>query len=252
MTNLAARFRNREALVGYWMELDSPAVAERVAGLGYDYVLLDLQHGLLEYDGMLHCLQAIRAAGAEGMVRVLSNNAGLIGKALDAGAAAIIVPLVNTAEEAAAAVAAGKYPPRGVRSYGPLRSALQYGPVPADAEEQTAVIVMIETRQGLENVEEICATPGLAGVYVGPADLAINLGAAYPGDPAVFDEWSAGLETVIKAAEAAGIASGLHCFSGADAGERAKQGFTFTSVACDIDHLTAAARSHLEDWRQRG
>ncbi|HSN36336.1 MAG TPA: aldolase/citrate lyase family protein [Arthrobacter sp.] len=114
--SFAAKARANEPVVGYWVVLDSPVSTERVARLGYDYVALDAQHGLMGYSGWLHGLMAIDAAGAAGIVRVPSNNAAFIGQALDAGAAGVIVPLVNNAEEAAAAVRAVRYRRHGMRS----------------------------------------------------------------------------------------------------------------------------------------
>ena len=146
----AAKVRRRETVVGYWIQLDSPASTERVARLGYDYVSLDAQHGLFGYSGMLAALTAIDAAGrAVGLVRVAANDATAIGRALDAGAAGVIAPLVNTAEDAAAAVAAGRYPPTGIRSYGPARSSMRIGPAPAEADSAVVVLAMIETAAGL-------------------------------------------------------------------------------------------------------
>ncbi|MGG5171787.1 aldolase/citrate lyase family protein [Pseudarthrobacter sp. J1738] len=110
----ARKIRAREQVVGYWVVLDAPAATERIARLGYDYVALDAQHGLLDYSGIVHGLMAIDArAAAVGMVRVEANNLTAIGKALDAGAVGVIVPLINTVEDAATAVAAPKYPPVG-------------------------------------------------------------------------------------------------------------------------------------------
>ena len=128
--------------------------------------------------------------GSAGLVRVEANHATPIGRALDLGAAGVIVPLVNSADDAAAAVAAARYPPRGIRSYGPLRSDLRIGPTPAEVDDTVLVLAMIETADGLTNLEEIAATPGLDGVYVGPSDLSIGLGAAYPGDPAIADSFT--------------------------------------------------------------
>jgi 4-hydroxy-2-oxoheptanedioate aldolase len=125
----AARVRNRERIVGYWIVLDAPVATERVSRTGYDYVALDAQHGLIGYSAMLNGLMAIEAGGsAVGLVRVEANNATPIGRALDAGAAGVIVPLVDTADDAARAVSAAKYPPLGIRSYGPTRSPERIGP----------------------------------------------------------------------------------------------------------------------------
>ncbi|WP_416976094.1 aldolase/citrate lyase family protein, partial [Streptomyces sp. 4F14] len=112
-----------------------------------------------------------KGSTAVGMVRVEANDLTYIGKALDAGATAVIVPLIDNAQDAADAVASVRYPPLGRRSYGPMRAQLRIGPAPADTHEQTAVLAMIETADGLANVEAICATPGLDGIYVGPSDL---------------------------------------------------------------------------------
>jgi len=117
----ARRVRARETILGYWVIIDSPVSTERLARLGYDYVCFDAQHGLLDYKGILAGMQAIDAGGESvGMVRVGGNEPFLIGQALDAGAAGIIVPLVNTAEDAARAVSYAKYGPAGIRSYGPM------------------------------------------------------------------------------------------------------------------------------------
>ncbi|CAG7591770.1 aldolase/citrate lyase family protein [Rhodococcus opacus] len=243
----AARLRGRERIVGYWSVIDSPVSTEWLAHVGWDYIALDLQHGLIGYSGMVAGLTAIDASGSTvGMIRVESNDPTPIGRALDAGAAGVIVPLVNTAEEAARAVAAATYPPAGVRSYGPMRSQLRIGPTPADANRDTVVVVMIETPQGLANVEEICAVPGLDGVYVGPSDLRLAVGGAHPHDPSVDDEFEAALVRVREAAAAAGIAAGIHTPDGAVAARRLAEGYTFATVASDLTHLKAASAAHLK------
>ena len=185
-SDFAARLKAGETVVGYWVVTDNPVGTERVARLGYDYVALDLQHGMLGYQGMLHGLLAIDAGQrAAGLVRVEANLATPIGKALDAGAVGIIVPLINSAEDAAAAVAATRYPPDGIRSYGPMRSGLRIGPTPAEANASVLVFAMIETPEGLANVEQIAATPGLDGLYIGPSDLTLAVGGKTSSDPAV-------------------------------------------------------------------
>ncbi|BAH52949.1 HpcH/HpaI aldolase family protein [Rhodococcus opacus] len=245
--DFAARLRGRERIVGYWSVIDSPVSTEWLAHVGWDYIALDLQHGLIGYSGMVAGLTAIDASGSSvGMVRVESNDPTPIGRALDAGAAGVIVPLVNTAEEAARAVASAIYPPTGIRSYGPMRSQLRIGPTPADANRDTVLVVMIETPQGLANVEEICAVPGLDGVYVGPSDLRLAVGGAHPNDPSVDDEFEAALVRVREAAAAAGIAAGIHTPDGSVAARRLAEGYTFATVASDLTHLKAVSAAHLE------
>jgi 4-hydroxy-2-oxoheptanedioate aldolase len=243
----AARLRRRERILGYWCVLDSPVSTEWLAHVGWDYIALDMQHGLIGYSGMVSGLTAIDASGsAVGLVRVEANDMTAIGRALDAGAAGVIVPLVNTAEEAAKAVAAATYPPNGIRSYGPMRSQLRIGPRPADADRDTVVLAMIETPQGLANVEAICGVDGLDGVYVGPSDLRLAVGGAHPHDPAVDNEFEAALKRVREAAAAAGIAVAIHTPDGATAARRLAEGFTVATVASDVVHLKLASATHLK------
>jgi 4-hydroxy-2-oxoheptanedioate aldolase len=250
-TDFARRLRSRQPVVGYWISSDNPPVTERIAAAGYDYLCLDGQHGLIEGQGMLNGLMAIDAGSAlgggvtVGLARVTVNDPALIGRALDAGAHGVFVPLVNTAEEAAAAVTACRYPPEGVRSFGPVRSNLRIGPAPAEANDAVVCIVMIETAIGLDNVEKIAAVPGLDALYIGPSDLGLALGGATPAEGGALPEFPVALARIRAAAEAAGIACGLHTVSGAAAAAALADGFTFATVSNDISHLADLAASHL-------
>jgi 4-hydroxy-2-oxoheptanedioate aldolase len=245
-SEFAAKVRRRETVVGYWIGLDSPASTEQVARLGYDYVCLDGQHGLFGYSGMLAALTAIDAAAqAVGLVRVAANDVSPIGRALDAGAAGVIVPLINSAEEAASAVAACRYPAAGVRSYGPGRHMRGVGRTLPEVDEAVIVLAMIETAEGLANVEAIAATRGLDGLYIGPSDLSVALGGAGAGDPSVAHAFEVALARIRRACEDNGIAAGLHTRSGEEAARRISDGFTFLSVAGDMAHLVTAAQAHL-------
>ncbi|MCL8026102.1 HpcH/HpaI aldolase family protein [Nocardioides bruguierae] len=251
--DFARSIRARERAVGYWVVLDDPVATERLARVGYDYVCLDAQHGLMGYEGLRNGFLAIDAgATSQAWVRAASNEAAGIGRALDAGATGVIVPLVDTAEDAARAVEACRYPPHGRRSYGPMRSQLRVGPTPAEADEAVLVLAMIETPQGLENVEEICSVPGLDGVYVGPSDLRIAVGGSSPKDSSVDEVFEAALERVAAAAKGAGVAAGIHNPDGASAARRLEQGFTFATVASDLVHLEQVAAQHLAAARAEG
>jgi 4-hydroxy-2-oxoheptanedioate aldolase len=233
--------------------LDAPTATERLAMLGYDFVCLDAQHGLIGYSGLLSGLMAIEAGGRSvGLVRVGANDPFLIGQALDAGAAGVIVPLVNTADDARRALAAARYPAYGVRSYAPMRAGLRIGPVPAEADWSVVVLAMIETRDGLANVEEICQVQGLDGIYVGPYDLRLALGGAHPTDPAFDEAFDEAVERISRAAERAGVCAGFHTFDGADAAVRLRQGFTLATVCCDLTHLEQVAADHLRRARDLG
>ena len=243
--HVAAALRSRQALIGYWVTSDSPAIAERLASVGYDYICLDVQHGLLDYPGVLHGLTAVAAAGAAGIVRVPPSDPAWIGRALDAGARGVIVPLVSTADQAAAAVAACRYPPAGQRSYGPVRSALTIGPGLRAADDQVACIVMIETLEGLRNATAICAVPGVDAVYVGPSDLSIALGAEDPVAGWARPEFGRALGDIRAAARAADIGCGMHCNDGGAAARFLADGFTFVTISGDLSHLQAIGRDHL-------
>jgi len=247
----ARKLRARERVVGYWTALDAPPATERIASLGYDYVCLDGQHGYLGYSGLRNGLLAVDAAPGDtvGLVRVEANDITPIGRALDAGAVGVIVPLIDTAADAAAAVASVRYPPEGRRSFAPNRAALRVGTKPADANAANVVIAMIETPTALSEVDAICATPGLDGVYVGPSDLSLAVGGAFPMDPAIADEFERAVMSVREAARQAGVAAGIHTPNGGVAAQRLTEGFTFASIASDLAHLEAAARGHLSAAR---
>jgi 4-hydroxy-2-oxoheptanedioate aldolase len=214
--------------------------AEILAGAGVDYVCVDQQHGVIDYDSMVPMFQAIRAEGPAPITRVLSNDAFLIMKALDAGAWGVIVPLVNNAEDAARAVAACRYPPEGMRSYGPVRAAGVIGS--RDPEElggEVLCLVMVETREALERVEEIAATPGLDGIYIGPSDLALSLGLP-PTLEVTEGEHVRAVERIREACHRGGIAAGIHAPSGEWARRHAEDGFDMVTVATDAALLRAA------------
>ena len=159
--------------------------------------------------------------------------------------------MINSAEDAAAAVAATRYPPVGIRSYGPMRSGLRIGPEPAEANESVVVLAMIETPQGLDQVAEIAATPGLDGLYIGPSDLTLAVGGATPADPQVAEQFAAALVKVRAACEDNGIAAGIHTASGEIAAQRLAEGFTFVTIASELTHLELAAKAHLAAAKAR-
>lgn len=220
-------------------------VAELVARAGYDYVCVDCQHGLADFASMVSIFQAADAAGATPIARVLTNDAGLIGRTLDAGAMGVIVPLVNNAGEAARAVAACKYPPEGVRSYGPVRAAEVLGSkATEDLAREVLCFVMVETREGLEKVEEIAATPGIDGIYIGPADLALSLGLAPTLEPE--KEHLEAVNRIKEACRVNEIAVGIHCGSGRWARRHAEAEFDLVTVTMDTKIITENARRELE------
>jgi 4-hydroxy-2-oxoheptanedioate aldolase len=230
---------------GLWMTVPGSVGAEIFAKTGVDYVCVDQQHGVIDYDSMVPMFQAIRAEGAAPITRVLSNDPFLIMKALDAGAWGVIVPLVNNAEDAARAVSACRYPPRGIRSFGPVRAAGVIGS--RDPEKLGGVVlclVMVETREALERVDEIAATPGVDGIYIGPADLALSLG-LLPTLEIQEGEHAEAVGRIREACRRNGIAAGIHCPSGEWARKHAETGFDLVTVATDATLLRGAALREL-------
>jgi 4-hydroxy-2-oxoheptanedioate aldolase len=231
---------------GVWSMVPDAFAAELVARTGYDYVCVDGQHGLADFATMVSIFQATDAAGATPLARVLSNDAGHIGRVLDSGAGGVIVPLVNNPEEAARAVAACRYPPEGVRSYGPVRAAEVIGSkAPRDLDGEVLCFVMVETREGLERVEEIAATPGLDGIYIGPADLALSLGLV-PTLEITEKEHVEAVRRIKGACRESGISVGIHCGSGEWARRHAEAGFDVVTVTMDTKLLAEAARRELD------
>ena len=240
-----ATWRAGGQTIGGWLSAPSTHIAETMAHLGFDWLCIDLQHGLLDYRDLLHLLPAISTTETPPIVRVSANNLAEINKVLDAGAMGVIVPLVNNAAETAAAVAACKYPPQGGRSFGPTRAGL-YGRAgyAREANDEIACIIMIETPEGIANVEEIVATPGLGGVYIGPSDLAYALGLPPQGDT----ENELHLATVHRirdVCKAAGVPVGIHTGGLEWAKRRLEAGFNFVTLGSDVGFLMKAATADL-------
>lgn len=249
MHTLLSRMRSGQATTGYFAMSASPLQLERLAALGYDYVVLDAQHGTYADHDLPEAVRAVENGGTAAVIRVPEGGIGTIGRALDTGAAGVIVPLVNDRAQAEAVVAAAKYPPRGVRSRGVARTSAFLTGSLDEVNAKTFALCMIETREGLENVEEIAATPGLDGLYIGPNDLTIGLGGYGLGDPAVADEFAAALQRILAAGHAPGVPVVIHTAGGEIAAQRRGEGFAHVTIANDLNHLCAAAQSHLQASR---
>ncbi len=216
--------------------------------MNFDYVCVDAQHGLVDYQMTLSMLQVLDLGNAASVVRVPWNEPSIIGKILDAGAMAIIIPMVNNRAEAKAAVAASRYAPQGARSFGPARVGMREGPdYFARANTDIAVIPMIETVEALECIDDIVAVEGIDAVYVGPADLSISLGLP-PGENDDKAAYREALETIVKSCRDAGVVAGIHA-SAARAPLRLEQGFRMVTIAIDLPSMCAALQADLDSVR---
>jgi 4-hydroxy-2-oxoheptanedioate aldolase len=239
-------------LLNAWLSLPCAVSAEAMARQGYDCATVDLQHGLIGYETALAMLQALAGTGVIPIVRVPALDAAWIGRVLDAGALGVIVPLIETAAQAAALVAAARYPPLGARSYGPTRAALGRGDGYRDwSDRAIKCLAMIETREGFANRDAILATPGLDGVYVGPSDLALGLtGRAYrPGLDRTEPELEAAILAIRDSARAAGRLAGIQCADPAYAWRMAAEGFGLVTFGSDLRNLIRASAADVAAFR---
>ena len=231
--------------LGAWLMIPSAASAEEVARAGFDYCCIDMQHGLVDYPNAVEMIRAIQLGGAAPFVRVPWNEPGIIAKMLDAGAQGIIIPMVNSAAEAEAAVAACKYPPVGSRSHAPTRGARDFSL--EDLNASTVCAPMIETTQALAAMEDILKVPGLDAVYVGPSDLSVSLGLG-PGNSDGAEAFDNALGEVVSACESHQIIPGIQA-NPSLASARISSGFRLVTVAADIFQLADTMASSLSSAR---
>jgi 4-hydroxy-2-oxoheptanedioate aldolase len=230
-----------EPVSGCWCTLPSPLIAESLAGAGFPCVVLDLQHGAASWDSLASLLQAVQLGGAAAIVRVGWNDPHAVMKALDLGASGVIVPMVNTAAEARSAASATRYPPQGERSYGQAR---RKHPSTDVANADVLCMPMIETAQGLRNVEEIAATDDVDGLFVGPADLGLSIGVGVSmRDPRV----GKAIDEVVAAAARHGRFVGTIAADASHAGELLAHGVGFVCLGSDKGFIAnGAATAYAE------
>src|SRR3954447_4220649 len=234
-----------------WLTIPDAYLAETVAARGMaEAVTVDLQHGLFDRRSAVSALRAIAAHGCAPLVRLPDVDAAVIGYMLDAGAAGVIAPMVESAAEAEALVAACRYPPRGQRSHGPTRVALRPGADAFFAAEQAVVFAMIETREGLEQCEALAAVDGLDGLFVGPGEPGLWLGLG-PGRDREEPELVAAFQRVLAACRGAGKRTGIHAGSASYAARMAAQGFDLVTVWVDVVAIASTLAAAAATWTQQ-
>lgn len=238
------KFLAGEPIVNAWLSIPSSYAAEVVASQGFDSVTVDLQHGMMGFESALGMLQAISITMATPLVRCPSNNPSEIMRLLDAGAYGVICPSIDTPEMARNFVAACRYPVTGVRSFGPARGLL-YGGADyfSQANETVLALAMIESKQALDNLDDILDTPGLDGIYIGPNDLALSLGAK-PGST-TDNVLQSAIARVLQATRERGLLAGIFCSDGEAARARLDEGFHLVTPGNDANALAVASTSRL-------
>lgn len=237
-----------ERQIGLWCTLSSPYAAEAVAGSGFEWLLLDTEHSPSELDTVLGQLQAVAAYPASAVVRPAWNDPVLIKRFLDIGAQTLLLPYVQSAEEAERAVASMRYPPRGFRGMGGTTRATRFGRVKdyaARCEAELCLLVQVETRVALDNLEAIAAVDGVDGVFIGPADLAASLGMGGPGHPDVVDV----VCDAIRRIRAQGKPAGVLATDAATSRRYLEAGAVFAAVGVDLGILTRETTRLAADYR---
>ncbi len=235
--------------LGGWCAIGNPFSAELMARSGYDWICIDLQHGLVSHEQMVGMLQAASGSGTPVLVRVEDNNAPAIMHALDAGASGVIVPLVNSAEDAARAVSACRYPPEGTRSWGPVRAALGVsGYSPASANRHVICVVMVESAEGVAALDQILDVVGIDAVFIGPNDLALSTGVT-PSFNSDDQRHAELVESIRRTCAARATVSGIAVGDVESAKLRHEQGFDMIALPSDMAMIMRTAKVSLEAMR---
>jgi 4-hydroxy-2-oxoheptanedioate aldolase len=242
-------WRDDKAVVNGWLAIPSTFSAETMAHQGWDSLTIDMQHGVVDYQMAVNMLTAVSTTNTVPMVRVPWLDPGIIMKSLDAGAYAVICPMINSRAEAEKLVSYVRYAPRGVRSFGPIR-ALLYGGAdyPAKANDTVIPFAMIETKQALENLDEILSVEGLDAIYVGPADLSLTLGCTPKFDQEEKPVVEA-IDYIIAKAKQHGVFAGIHNGTPEYAQRMIAKGFRFVTLGSDARLMAAGAQQTLAKMR---
>jgi 4-hydroxy-2-oxoheptanedioate aldolase len=237
------------AQIGLWSSLSSNYTVEVIAGAGFDWILLDMEHSPNDLESLLAQLQAAAPYPAHPVVRVPWNDRVTIKRVLDVGAQSLLVPYVSTPQEATAAVSSMRYPPAGARGVAGTTRATRFGRVrdyARRAHEELCLLVQVETPAALDNIEAICAVEGIDGVFIGPADLHASLG--FPGEVANAAV-KPRIDEAIRRIRKAGKAPGILTPSEADARHWLQCGALFVAVGADVGILARGAEALAAKFR---
>ena len=253
---LAKKIKEKKFVLNGWIQIPSAFATEVMAHQEWDSLTIDMQHGMVSFDQALSMLQAIAGTDTLPLARAPSNDPASIMKLLDSGVAGIICPLINTKTEAQQFVDSCLYPPEGLRSFGPLRAMMIEGSqYLLEANKSIAKIVMIETKQAIENLNDILSVKGIDGIYIGPNDLGISLGAPLSVDTKnklrsnelpVSEETENAISKILKVASEKNLITGIHSTSPEMSTKMIRAGFNFVTSASDERLLAAGSQSVIE------
>ena len=243
-------FKAGKPIINSWLAIPSSFSAEVMANQGWDSLTIDMQHGLIDYPNAVSMLQSISSTETIPMARVNWNEPGQIMKILDAGCYGIICPMVSNRKDAENFVNACMYPPKGYRSFGPIRASIYGGnDYSKHADEEILKLAMIETKEALEKLDEILDTPNLNGIYIGPADLSLAVGEEPGFDRPENSKAYSEILRILESAKKRNLLAGLHNGTPDYAQKMIKKGFNLVTVGSDSRYITAGAKSDLEQLK---
>ena len=238
-------WNNGQTIINGWSSIANTFNAEIMAASGFDSITIDMQHGLVGYQKVVEMLQAISGYNITPMVRVPWNDPSMVMRCLDAGAYGIICPMVNTKEECEKFVTACRYPPKGNRSFGPIRARMYGGDDYFHHANETLLnFAMIETSEAVDNLDKILSVDELDAVYIGPSDLAVTMGYA----PGTYQkEVEDCLIYIVETCKSKNIKTGIHCPDGKTVKERFDMGYDLGTISADAALLTQASKREIAD-----
>ena len=243
-------FSEGKAVINGWLQIPNSFSAEVMAHQGWDSLTVDMQHGLIDYSNALPMMQTISTTNVTPLARVNWNEPGQIMKILDAGCYGVICPMVSNKEEAERFVQACMYPPKGYRSFGPIRGLIYGGSDYAEhANDEILKLAMIETEESLKKLDDIMSTPGVDGIYIGPADLSLAIGEKPGFDKPENSKAYSEILRILEHAKKNNIFAGIHNGTPEYATKMIEKGFNFVTIASDLRALSAGAKSVVDKMK---
>lgn len=242
---LKRMLKEGKVAIGTTLTIDHPDVAEFIGNLGYDWILIDTEHAPMEPGSVQHLQQSMSRSKSVPMVRVPWNDIVMIKRVLDTGIYGIVVPWINTKEEAIKAVQAVRYPPLGLRGYGPRRAAFLDPDYVKTANKELLLGAQIETQKAVDNIDEILSVEGIDAALVGPMDLSLSLGVLGNFQ---HERFVSAMDKIVKSCKKHGVIAGMLAVD--DVAKRVKQGFTLLNRMGDFGLLVAAERRNLAEARE--
>lgn len=245
------KLKKNQPIINGWLSIPNSFTAEAMSKMGWDSITIDIQHGLSDYSSSINMLQAISKSNSTPIVRVPWNEPGIIMKMLDLGVLGIIAPMINTKKQCEDFVSYCNYSPVGQRSFGPMRAQLIYGSsYYENANKNILSFAMIETKEAVENIDEILAVPNLSGIYIGPGDMCASYGLKPQFD--VIDELIySNIKMIVKKAKEKGKIAGIHNGTTDYAKKMINIGFKFVTISSDYRSMISHAQNVVDEMKNK-